>query len=105
MSLGGGMEAGAAYLFTLVALVVGFLVYFYTPYWGLRNVPGPPTAPLVGHLPLLAKHGPDVFSILAKTYGPIYRYITLSLSLYPSLRVSAYPLWSSLASGKLDHFF
>ncbi|KAG1330182.1 Cytochrome P450 711A1 [Cocos nucifera] len=73
MSLGGGMEGGAAYLFTLVALVVGFLVYFYAPYWGVRKVPGPPTTPLVGHLPLLAKHGPDVFSILAKTYGPIYR--------------------------------
>ncbi|XP_008793212.2 cytochrome P450 711A1 [Phoenix dactylifera] len=74
MSLGGGMESGAAYLFTLVALVVGFLVYFYAPYWGVRKVPGPPTTLLVGHLPLLAKHGPDVFSILAKTYGPIYRF-------------------------------
>ncbi|KAK7283194.1 hypothetical protein RIF29_12565 [Crotalaria pallida] len=64
----------SAIFFTLVALIVGILGYLYRPYWGVRKVPGPPTLPLVGHLPLLAKYGPDVFSVLAKQYGPIYRF-------------------------------
>ncbi|KAJ1442820.1 Cytochrome P450 [Sesbania bispinosa] len=55
-----------------MALIGGLLGYLYGPYWGLRKVPGPPSLPLVGHLPLLAKYGPDVFSLLAKQYGPIY---------------------------------
>lgn len=62
---------------TLLMLIGGLLGYLYGPYWGLRKVPGPPSLPLVGHLPLLAKYGPDVFPLLAKQYGPIYRFVLL----------------------------
>ncbi|XP_020251240.1 cytochrome P450 711A1-like isoform X2 [Asparagus officinalis] len=57
-----------------VSFVVGFLVYFYAPYWGVMKIPGPPTTFLVGHLPLLAKYGPDVLRVFAKEYGPIFRF-------------------------------
>ncbi|KAF6157191.1 hypothetical protein GIB67_041652 [Kingdonia uniflora] len=62
--------------FTLVALLLStiLLIYSYAPYWALRRVPGPPTTPFLGHLPLLAKHGPDVFKVLHKQYGPIFRF-------------------------------
>ncbi|XP_062229061.1 cytochrome P450 711A1-like [Phragmites australis] len=61
---------------TVASCVAGvfFLLYFYAPYWGFRGVPGPPALPVVGHLLLLARHGPDVFCLLAKKYGPIFRF-------------------------------
>ncbi|XP_051198055.1 cytochrome P450 711A1 [Lolium perenne] len=64
------------YAFTLVAMAVGFLVvaYLYEPYWKVRHVPGPLMLPLIGHLHLLAMYGPDVFSVLARRHGPIFRF-------------------------------
>ncbi|XP_047052774.1 cytochrome P450 711A1-like [Lolium rigidum] len=71
------MEEAGAWLpciATLASCLLGFALYIYAPYWGVRGVPGPPTLPIVGHLPLLARHGPDVFAALAKKYGPIFRF-------------------------------
>ncbi|XP_066377790.1 cytochrome P450 711A1-like [Miscanthus floridulus] len=71
-----GTEAWLPYVTTLASCAVGvfFLLYFYAPHWAVRGVPGPPALPFVGHLPLLARHGPDVFGLLAKKYGPIFRF-------------------------------
>lgn len=71
-----GTEAWLPYVTTVASCAVGvfFLLYFYAPHWRVRDVPGPPALPVVGHLPLLARHGPDVFGLLAKKYGPIFRW-------------------------------
>ncbi|XP_044979742.1 cytochrome P450 711A1-like [Hordeum vulgare subsp. vulgare] len=64
-----------AMLFTVAAMAAGaFAVYFYAPSWRLRRVPGPLAYGLLGHLPLLDKHGSQAFGVLAKRYGPIYRF-------------------------------
>ena len=68
-------------IFSLLAVIGGgMFVYLYGPYWGVRKVPGPPSLPLVGHLPLLAQYGPGVFSVLAKQYGPIYRSVIQNIN-------------------------
>lgn len=75
------VEAMAPYLFTLVSLMVGgggYILYLYAPFWRVRHVPGPPTVPFLGHLHLIAKAGPHIFTVLAKKYGPIFRYFLFS---------------------------
>ncbi|KAJ4789092.1 hypothetical protein LUZ62_040338 [Rhynchospora pubera] len=68
------IEGMAPYLFTFISLTVCSIFYFYAPFWRVRHLPGPPTIPFLGHLPLIAKFGPDIFAVLAKKYGPIYRF-------------------------------
>lgn len=71
--VGSLLWSSAACLSAMGLLLVVFGIYFYAPYWKVRKVPGPQGGFLVGHLPLLAKSGPDIFRALAKEYGPIYR--------------------------------
>ncbi|XP_066329802.1 cytochrome P450 711A1-like [Miscanthus floridulus] len=61
-------------LVSFLSLFSAFLIYFYAPLWSVRRVPGPPTRFPIGHLHLLGKNGPDVFSAIAKEYGPIFRF-------------------------------
>ena len=73
--VGSPLASFPAMLFTVAAMAAGaFAVYFYAPSWRLRRVPGPLAYGLVGHLPLLDKHGSQAFGVLAKKYGPIYRF-------------------------------
>ncbi|KAJ8470963.1 hypothetical protein OPV22_025306 [Ensete ventricosum] len=64
----------APFFLASVALLLRFLVYLYAPYWRVRRVPGPPAKFPVGHVPFLAKHGPDILRAFAKNYGPIFRF-------------------------------
>jgi hypothetical protein len=55
-------------LFTAAAMAAGALaVYFYAPSWRLRRIPGPRAYGLLGHLPLLDKHGSQVFGVLGSS--------------------------------------
>uniref|UniRef100_A0A0D9YDP8 Uncharacterized protein n=1 Tax=Oryza glumipatula TaxID=40148 RepID=A0A0D9YDP8_9ORYZ len=69
------MVVTAEWAVTMVAMAVGLLVvaYLYEPYRKVWRVPGPVPLPLIGHLHLLAMHGPDVFSVLARKHGPVFR--------------------------------
>lgn len=61
----------AAAVLTLVATVA---IYWYWPYWKVRHIPGPPIAPGIGHIHLLEKHGADLFLMLRRQYGPMFRF-------------------------------
>lgn len=61
-------------MFITAVASIAIWIYLTIPTWKLRKVPSPPAFWLLGHLHLLAKHGPDVFIQLARKYGPIYRF-------------------------------
>lgn len=60
--------------FIVAVALIAIWIYLTIPTWKLRKVPSFPALWLLGHLHLLAKHGPDVFIQLARKYGPIYRF-------------------------------
>ena len=61
-------------MFITAVASIAIWIYLTIPTWKLRKVPSSPAFWLLGHLHLLAKHGPDVFMQLARKYGPIYRF-------------------------------
>ncbi|XP_074571312.1 cytochrome P450 711A1-like [Curcuma longa] len=67
-------SSAAAIFLVSLSLLLLFFAYFSVPYWKVRHVPGPPARFIVGHLPYLASHGPDVLRAFAKRYGPIFRF-------------------------------
>lgn len=70
------MNTATSLIWMLIAAAASITVWVYLaiPTWKVRKLPSPPAFWLLGHLPLLAKHGPDVFIHLARKYGPIYRF-------------------------------
>ena len=70
-----GNSAWSSMFLICVAGLISVYVYARIPTWKLPNIPSPPESWLFGHLPLIAKDGPDVFISLARKYGPIYRSI------------------------------
>ncbi|KAH0981609.1 hypothetical protein GBA52_008786 [Prunus armeniaca] len=54
-------------IFTVLAMLFEFWATCMGPL-GVRKVPGPPVIPFVGHHPIMAKYGPDLFQILAKQF-------------------------------------
>ncbi|XP_042430720.1 cytochrome P450 711A1-like isoform X1 [Zingiber officinale] len=67
-------SSAAFFVLASLSLLLLFFAYFSVPYWKVRHVPGPPARFIVGHLPYLASHGPDVLRAFAKSHGPIFRF-------------------------------
>lgn len=71
------MNTATSSIWMLIVAAASITVWIYLaiPTWKVRKIPSHrPASWLLGHLPLLAKHGPDVFIHLARKYGPIYRF-------------------------------
>ncbi|KAG6552997.1 hypothetical protein Mapa_005334 [Marchantia paleacea] len=64
---------GVGALGSLVFMVV-IMVYYFYPTWKVRHIPVPPYTWFLGHIPLLTKHQALCWTMLAKDYGPMYRF-------------------------------